>query len=348
MLLNEAGRKQNMGTFIFQKMVDQSLLKAGMTIPVKSYQKLLAELGTNLRKGDKQNITIKIADDKYEAAISYLDHSEKYADRGAMLQIRYGAKSPICQVLNSIFTYSAGNIAQRKAESSDGKKWLSAEEEYIDVYSAGQKTLEFVCHTKNPENSAGFKEGTMIRPIMEKLLTHYIQAKQETFAGHAIGNYIRGDVPELLYNTGFIDRQKYLIVGSVGQGNWATVPWIGIFDKEITTTATKGVYIVYLLAADGKSLYLTFNQGCTETRKEHSKKETIKIMREKAKDIISRIDSRGFQTDENINLGEELTELGEMYQKGTVFYRKYTKEDIPEEAELREDLSKPIISSGNG
>ena len=179
-----------------------------------------------------------------------------------------------------------------------------------------------------------------IKPVVEHFLNDYIKAKQEKQAGHATGNYIRKDAPEALYQTGLVNRQDYLITGRVGYGNWATVPWLGIFDKTITTTATQGVYIVYLLASDGNSLYLTFNQGCTETRNRHSKKETIRIMREKAKEITFRIDSRGFLTDEDIDLGEGLTELGELYQKGAVFYKKYTKGNIPEEEELRDDLSR--------
>lgn len=180
----------------------------------------------------------------------------------------------------------------------------------------------------------------LIKPIVEHFLNDYIKAKQEKLAGHVTGIYIRKDAPEALYQTGLVNRQNYLITGSVGQGNWATVPWLGIFDKKITTTATHGVYIVYLLAADGNSLYLTFNQGCTEIRKKHSKKETIRMMRKNAKEITSRIDSRGFATDEAIDLGGDLTELGEMYQKGTIFYKKYTKGNVPEEEELRDDLAR--------
>ena len=67
------------------------------------------------------------------------------------------------------------------------------------------------------------------------------------------------------------------------------IPWVCIFDRKITTTATKGIYIVYLLSKDGNSLYLSFNQGCTDIRKNNSKKDTIRIMREKAEDIRKRI-----------------------------------------------------------
>ncbi|MDE6993143.1 MAG: DUF3578 domain-containing protein, partial [Lachnospiraceae bacterium] len=102
---------------------------------------------------------------------------------------------------------------------------------------------------------------TLLHPIITRFLTDYIPAKQRPFAGHPLGVYLRNDAPESIYQTGLVDRQAYLITGSVGQGNWAMVPWICIFNRKITTTATKGVYIVYLLSKDGNSLYLTLNQG---------------------------------------------------------------------------------------
>ncbi len=179
-----------------------------------------------------------------------------------------------------------------------------------------------------------------MREIIEKMLNDYIPAKRETFAGHPLGSYFRNDIPRKIYDTGLVNSSEYLITGSVGQGNWAMVPWVCIFDRSITTSATKGVYIVYLLEKSGNSLYLTFNQGCTEIRSTHSKRETIRIMREKAAEITSRIDSRGFRSDEDINLGDGLTELGELYQKGTIFYKEYRRDSIPDEAELQDDLSK--------
>ncbi len=326
-----------MGNLLFRKTVDQSLLKAGMTVPAEIHQKILEEMGIALNKGEKQSITITIQDRQYEAMITFVNHGEAYANRN-VLQIRYGAKSRICQALNAVFAYSAEKIAQ--AEQPEERKQLSAEEEYIEVYAAGEKALTFQCHTKDREVPEGAEEKIKIKPVLEQLLNHYVKSRQETFAGHALAAYIRGDAPEALYETGLVDRRKYLITGSAGQGNWAMVPWLGIFYKEITTSATHGVYIVYLLAEDGNTLYLTLNQGCTETRKQHSKRETIRLMREKAGKIVAQIDNRGFAIDEYIDLGEGLTELGEMYQNGTIFYQKYTKGNVPEEAELREDLAR--------
>ena len=177
-----------------------------------------------------------------------------------------------------------------------------------------------------------------MKDIIEKILNEYIAAKKQTFAGHAMGTFFRNQIPNAIYQTGIVDSKTHLITGSVGQGNWATVPWVCIFDRKITTSATKGVYIVYLLAKDGKTLYLTFNQGCTEIRQSNSKSNTIRIMRQKAAEIVSKIDSRGFASDDRIDLGLGLTELAELYQKGTIFYKAYRQGNVPSNEELKDDL----------
>ena len=177
-----------------------------------------------------------------------------------------------------------------------------------------------------------------MKDIIEKILNEYIAAQKQTFAGHAMGTFFRNQIPNAIYQTGIVDSKTHLITGSVGQGNWATVPWVCIFDRTITTSATKGVYIVYLLAKDGKTLYLTFNQGCTEIRQSNSKSNTIRIMRQKAAEIVSKIDSRGFASDDRIDLGLGLTELAELYQKGTIFYKAYRQGNVPSNEELKDDL----------
>lgn len=179
-----------------------------------------------------------------------------------------------------------------------------------------------------------------MKQFIEKILNEYVPSKKQTFAGHPMGTFFRNEIPSTIYRTGIVNQKTHLITGSVGQGNWATVPWVCIFDRKITTSATKGVYIVYLMAKDGQTLYLTFNQGCTDIRKTHSKRDTIKIMRQRAAEIASKIDSRGFASDERIDLGGGLTELAELYQKGTIFYKVYKKGAVPSEEEVRSDLQK--------
>ncbi len=181
-----------------------------------------------------------------------------------------------------------------------------------------------------------------MRDQLLRFMRDYPEAKEQSFANNLFGIFVRTEIPEAIYETDLVNRQKYLITASVGAGNWAMIPWICVFDKSITTSATKGIYIVYLLSKDSKRLYLTFNQGCTDIRSQHTKKETIQIMHQKAKEIRSFISDHGFISDCNIDLGDHLTDLGEMYREGIIFYKQYNINSLPEEDVLRDNLSRMI------
>lgn len=233
---------------------------------------------------------------------------------------------------NMLFAYTNGE----KGLECSTKLFYEA----VEIYNKNRTQYEQILSTAKKEIEMVNSSISKLKDKIEKIINEYIQVKKEVFAGNSFGAFVRNDIPNAIYGTGIVDSTDYLVTGSVGQGNWAMVPWVCIFDRKVTTTAQKGVYIVYLLSKDGKSLYLTFNQGCTDLRHNNSKKETIKIMRERAKEIVARIDSRGFKTDENISLGDGLTELGELYQKGTIFYKEYKQGLVPEEQELRNNLQK--------
>ena len=59
----------------------------------------------------------------------------------------------------------------------------------------------------------------------------------------------------------FTEEGIFEVKFSSGQGKWASVPWIAFFDKEITTKATEGYYIVYLFKCDMSGVYISLNQG---------------------------------------------------------------------------------------
>lgn len=175
--------------------------------------------------------------------------------------------------------------------------------------------------------------------ILNFFLEDYIPGKNQIFGKDAsIYNSICDVAPQKIYETQLVDSKEYKVVGSVGQGNWAKVPWLAIFRKDITLSAQNGVYIVYLLSSDGNSLYLTLNQGVTEAGKNSTASETIRALRENAARISAQLNNRSFLSDENINLGNDITDLGRKYQKGTIFYKKYLKQNIPSEEILQDDL----------
>jgi 5-methylcytosine-specific restriction protein A len=76
--------------------------------------------------------------------------------------------------------------------------------------------------------------------------------------------------------------------GSPGQGNWAAVPWISVFDPAITTSATRGYYVVYLFHANEPVVHLSLNQGTTAVREEFAGK-TREVLADRAEFMRKRV-----------------------------------------------------------
>lgn len=319
-----------MSECIYSNSVNKSILTSGFTIPVDKWDIFSKNLGAELQKGERKEIIIWLGSLKCSAIYTNVNFTGLNAGR-TVYQIRYSGE--IVSELRKIFSPNSDNY-----DAVGGK---------LEVYSGNVGELWFKCYPEikvdsiNDASAISTNSGAMsLNFVVAKILNEYVPSRKEPFAGHQMGLFFRTDIPRAIYGTGIVSSGSYLITGSVGQGNWAMIPWVCIFDRKITNTATKGIYIVYLLSKDGNSLYLSFNQGCTDIRKNNSKKDTIRIMHEKAEAIRQQIDSRGFQADNDAKLGDGLTELGELYQEGMIFYKEYKKGNVPDEAELQNDLSR--------
>ncbi|MGL4875799.1 MAG: MrcB family domain-containing protein [Clostridium sp.] len=102
-----------------------------------------------------------------------------------------------------------------------------------------------------------------MKNTFQNICANYPFDKSETFAKHPAGVLVRSTLKSKIINALNLDTNKFTVTGSIGQGRWAEVPWLSIFINDITTTATKGYYIVYLFKADMSGFYLSLNQGWT-------------------------------------------------------------------------------------
>ena len=160
------------------------------------------------------------------------------------------------------------------------------------------------------------------------------------------GNLVRHDIAQIIQEK--VDRSIYKVKGSVGAGRWTDVPWIAVFDTRITSSAQKGVYIVYLLNKDTKELYLTLNQGATDVAQEGgngsdgklaftgiataSNDKTTGSLRAKAEDIRNVISGKSKLESGVINTGSKA------YDAGCIYFKKYSLLSLPEDDELFADL----------
>lgn len=168
---------------------------------------------------------------------------------------------------------------------------------------------------------------------MEEYESELNEARKDKDFKRPLGNIVRKDIAHLIGVQ--LPENIYKVKGSVGAGSWADVPWIGVFDKRITTSAQRGVYIVYLLNKTTKELFLTLNQGVTDVVTASNSKAADNLQN-RAQSIRSKIGSfPGLESSLNGSGSKD-------YDAGCIYYIKYTLDSLPEDEKLYSDLNKFI------
>lgn len=185
---------------------------------------------------------------------------------------------------------------------------------------------------KKKEDKMKREDKILFKDYLLKVLTEYQTESRNEFAGNKLADFIRhGPLSCDIFSN--LDSDKYKIKASVGNGQWAAVPWLSIFDKEITESAQRGYYIVYLFTADLSGVYLSLNQGYTRyTEKYHHQDPEKKIK------LVSMYwqanlpflkNTNGFNS-KNINLSYNGTgsALPKGYELGNIFSKFYSADTL--------------------
>lgn len=189
-----------------------------------------------------------------------------------------------------------------------------------------------------------------LHDLFKKLITEYADKYAEVKATkdrkHPFRDLISSSIPFNLMALPKVDTQIYSIDGSYGIGSWTEVPYILVRNKYVSSSASSGVYIVYLLNKDEKVLYLAFEQSANgiketlddqidKTHFSQSRKGNAKVnekLKEKCAELRKQIGTTEFFADDNINTGKA------SYDYGAIYYAKYTLEDLPDNEQLTHDL----------
>jgi hypothetical protein len=117
-----------------------------------------------------------------------------------------------------------------------------------------------------------------LRQAIQMVITEWPAALQRPFRDSALANFIRTEFPKVVEEALGSISADYFISGSPGAGNWASVPWLSILDKEITQSTMDGFYPVYSFRADMSGVYLSLIQGTTGISQRLGRKEaTIRM-----------------------------------------------------------------------
>lgn len=173
-----------------------------------------------------------------------------------------------------------------------------------------------------------------MKNIFETLIDNYLLDKSllvDSTKDYYI-NFVK-NAPKYLYR--YFNEEKYAIKASVGNGQRSEIPWLCIFNKEVTISATQGIYICYLFRKDMSGFYLGLGQGIT-TFKELYGTEKYNNVRKVAKYFKELIEDDKFSK-ESIDLRGS-NELSKGYEEGTIISKFYEKDNFSEN-ELLKDLS---------
>jgi hypothetical protein len=187
---------------------------------------------------------------------------------------------------------------------------------------------------RGPEPIKGLSENLQI------ILKNYVSARlgEQFSSNHQIWQVFK-DIEEKINDNRNIPN-KVTLRWSVGQGNWAKVPWIAFMDKNKADSIQKGIYVAYLFCQDMQGLYLCLMQGVTEIIQTVGRRQGYEQLQQKAEEMrpsLKELDTTGFILDNNMKLYAD-SSLGSDYEKATIAYKFYPVEALPSDVVLTRDL----------
>ncbi|SDE77650.1 5-methylcytosine-specific restriction enzyme A [Mucilaginibacter pineti] len=179
-----------------------------------------------------------------------------------------------------------------------------------------------------------------MKELFQNLLSDYQEAYNQPFAEHPLGKLISQAIPNAISKI-ITQKERYIVKGSNGKGNWTASPWIAIFDILITNTAQSGYYPVFLFRDDMSGFYLSLNQGVTDV-KERYKRETKQVLKLKAEDFraqIGMIPQNFSKIEIKLRTSKNSSSTySQLYEAGNIVAKFYSAYDMPTDEQLQVDV----------
>ncbi|MEU1454092.1 MrcB family domain-containing protein [Streptomyces avermitilis] len=161
------------------------------------------------------------------------------------------------------------------------------------------------------------------------------------------GVTIRQEIPSLLREHGVAlagalgtAPDELGVEGRDGTGLKTEVPWVRVFGREQSPSATGGWYVVYLFGASGERVYLSLNQGTTIWTGGDFKARKAEDLRARvgwARPLLAEAMATRQDLHETIQL-DARTPLGRGYGPGNVVAIAYERDSVPGQEVLLADL----------
>ncbi len=164
--------------------------------------------------------------------------------------------------------------------------------------------------------------------MLSRIAADYTFERAKSFSNSEFGDFVRSQLTQEAKRGLIFSHFDLKVKSSVGQSQWAAVPWLAYFDPLITDSPMKGFYVVYLINAQDRSIFLSLNQGITQLKGDVGGAQGVAILKRRAIEMRERIQEHAKLFDSSpIDLGSTASRpVG--YMAGHSFGRKYNFDDI--------------------
>ncbi|WP_435259788.1 MrcB family domain-containing protein [Thioclava sp. FR2] len=183
----------------------------------------------------------------------------------------------------------------------------------------------------------------MLAEQLSRLAKEYTFERTKPFTGSRFGEFVRHDIAVAAKQLLTFWPFELKVKSSVGQGVWASVPWLAFFDPLVTDTATKGYYVVFLINPDAQTITLSMNQGTTAIYDDFGSSRGREVLKRRARDMADRVpEFAKLFSEEPIDLGSE-SGLPAGYEAGHSFGKTYKAGLLTDEM-LNSDLHQMLLA----
>lgn len=182
-----------------------------------------------------------------------------------------------------------------------------------------------------------------IRDAFEKIMAGYVRARSSESFGkeHPLWTTFVSLKGAFDQSEPIQDRNEAVSVQwSVGQGNWARIPWLGVRDKRSGLSSKQGIGIGYLFREDMTGVYLVVGYGTEDLIKTHGRNSAREMLKTRVADdrrTHRDIMEIAAHFDISMDLHSDYASAGD-YEAGCVLCKCYERGQVPEDHDLLQDL----------
>jgi hypothetical protein len=162
-----------------------------------------------------------------------------------------------------------------------------------------------------------------------------------------VHNLVLNRIPEIL-KTWAPEKNDFIFKGSEGEGNLTKTPWFGVLNPEITDTARKGYYIVYLFDEDFNKLFLAIGFGVKQFENRYGGgrklypplQAAVENMRVNSSYLLEQMPAETLKRtkQESISLTQSGDKRLSEYEKCAIYGLSYDLSDLPDELTIKSDF----------